>query len=548
MRGRTLGAITLAFAESARSYNPDDLALAEDLARRAATAMDNARLYREAQTAQQRYYDLVQGIEAIVWEADPLTLRYTFVSRQAEELLGYSVERWLSDPHFFPSMLHPEDRALLGADEGASRLPGVGDDMEFRVTASDGRVLWVHASAHRPAAAPGGPDRILGLMIDITERKLAEEALLRSEANLASAQRIAHLGSWDWNVVTGQEHWSDEVYRIFGFSPRALTPSYELFMQSVHPDDREYVREADRAALIDGADYDIEFRVVRPDGEVRFVHEQAELIHDDTGRVVRMLGTALDVTEQKQAEAQRAGLLAQVERALAHRNQFLLIASHELKTPVTLLMGYGQMLRSKADRSQDEELARSVKVIVRQADRMARLIDDLMDVSRIEAGEIAFDMQVFELCSALAEVTDEVRPSQPDFEFNLVQPAGQVWVRGDRIRIQQVITNLVTNAVKYSTDRKQVDVELVREGGDATVLVRDYGLGIPDQQQSSVFRLYFRGDNVSPDNYGGLGLGLYISKNIVDRHGGDISVQSKEGVGSAFSFSLPALERSPVTA
>lgn len=370
-------------------------------------------------------------------------------------------------------------------------------------------------------------------------RKTSEQELRQSQENLALAQQIAHLGSWDWNLVTGREQWSDEVYRIFGYTPGEITPSYDTFIEAVHPDDRESVRLAVTRALTDGVPYSVEHRIILRDGSERVVHERGEVQYDADRRPVRMFGTVYDVTERKQAEQQRTELLAQVERALELRNQFLSIASHELKTPITLLKGYSQVLAARAEAAGQPGLQKPVEVILRQADRMTTLVNDLLDISRIESGRMQFDFATFDLAASIREVVGEVQISAPEFHFRVTQPESPLLVYADRSRLQQVITNLLTNAVKYSMDRREAAVDIQRDGAQAVVSVTDYGIGIPEEQQSQVFELYFRGANASTSNYGGLGLGLYISRTIVERHGGRIGLESQQGEGSRFWFSIP---------
>ncbi len=376
---------------------------------------------------------------------------------------------------------------------------------------------------------------------DITERKRAEEGLRRSEASLAEAQRIAHLGNWEWNLDSGEVRWSDEAYRIYGFEPGEIDPTYETFWNLVHPEDREYVREAIHAALHHGQPYDFEHRIVRPDGETRTVSRQGEVARDATERPVRVVGTVLDITERRRAQEE-------VERALELRNRFLSIASHELRTPVTMIKGYAQVLRRRAEQGGDTGLLRPLEVVNRQVDRMAALIDDLLEVSRIESGRLEFEQAPFDLGDALREVVDEVAMATPGFALRVDERVKDLWVRGDWVRIQRVVTNLLTNAVKYSGERKEVDIALGREGDRAVVSVTDYGIGIPREQQHQVFELYFRASNVSSGHYGGLGLGLYISKTIVERHGGEMWVESRETGGSIFRFSLPLLYEGADTA
>ncbi|MDP9382380.1 MAG: ATP-binding protein [Chloroflexota bacterium] len=374
------------------------------------------------------------------------------------------------------------------------------------------------------------------------ERRWAQEELSRSEASLAAAQRIAHLGNWEQDLATGEERWSDEVYRIYGYAPQQFRPTYETFLNCVHPEDREYVRRTVDESLRNRIPYNIEHRVLRPDGAERIVQGQGELVLDDRNAPVRIVGTVQDITERKKAEQQREELLAEVEHALELRNQFLSLASHELKTPVTSIKGFAQILYQRATRQQSSDMLRPLQLMNRQVERLERLIADLLDVSRMETGQIPLEMLPFDLNSVVEEVIGEAAIAARGLTLDYDKQSELLWVRGDSERIRQVLTNLLNNAVKYSGARREITVVSRREGDWGLVSVRDYGIGIPREQQPEVFDLYFRGANAPTDNYGGLGLGLYISRNIIERHGGSIWLESEEGKGSTFSFALPLIE------
>ncbi len=265
------------------------------------------------------------------------------------------------------------------------------------------------------------------------------------------------------------------------------------------------------------------------------------LAEDLARRAAVAIDNAWLYTERKRADEQKNELLVQVRQALDLRNQFLSIASHELKTPITLLKGYAHVLHRQAQRKGDEALLKPLRVINRQVERMTNLVDNLLDVSRIESGRIEFETAPFDLVAAVEDAVGDMRVSTPDLLLRLDRGTEDVWVRGDRPRIEQAIMNLLVNAVKYSDKRREVDVSIGRQGNYAVVSVADHGIGIPQEQQGQVFDLYFRAANAPANNYGGLGLGLYISKVIIERHGGTIGVLSEEGKGSTFHFTLPVL-------
>ncbi|MDP9379618.1 MAG: PAS domain S-box protein [Chloroflexota bacterium] len=375
------------------------------------------------------------------------------------------------------------------------------------------------------------------------ERKRVEEAVRESEARKAAVLESA------LDAIITMDHegrvveWNPAAERTFGYRQEEAL-GREMAELIIPPSLRELHRRGLTRYLATGEGPAIgrrlELTAIRLGGTEFPVELAITRIASDGPPV--FTGYVRDITERKRAEQQKDELLAQVERALELRNQFLSIASHELRTPVTLLKGYAQVLYQRATQKADMGLLKPLGVISRQTERIAALVNDLLDVSRIEKGTIEFEMLPFDLNEALSQTLDETRVSAPDFVFQIDEKERGLWVRGDRTRIQQVISNLVTNAVKYSSKSKQVDVRIGRDGADAVVSVTDYGIGIPKEQQADVFRLYFRGANVSAKHYGGLGLGLFISKGIIERHGGNIRVNSEEGRGSTFYFSLPTID------
>ncbi|WP_166178451.1 sensor domain-containing protein [Rubrobacter tropicus] len=264
----------------------------------------NGRDVTERKEAEGRYRTLVEQIPAVSYidRADGSdTPLYT--SPQIEEMLGYTPEEWLTG-RLWPQRLHTEDRErILAADERFERNGGRFDE-EYRLLARDGSVVWVREQAVLIRDEAGEPLHWQGVLFDMTERKEAEEAVRKSEIRLAEAQRLAHLGGWEWDVRTGKISWSDEVYRIYGLAPQEFVPSFERFMKIVHPEDRERLSEVINGALVGHKPYDVEHRIVRPNGEVRWLHRRAEVVRDEAGEPLRVVGTVHDLTQRKALEAQ----------------------------------------------------------------------------------------------------------------------------------------------------------------------------------------------------------------------------------------------------
>lgn len=448
-----------------------------------------------------------------------------------EDLLGKNVHETIHAQHSEVGSRQGEECPLLTVLHSGNTYRMDDDTFITR----DGRMFPVSYTSS-PILTDG---RVTGAVVafrDITESKRAEEAVQESEARLRAvldnSTAIIYVKDPDGRYMLVNRR-LEELFHVTQEQVIGKT-DHDIFSEEV----ANAFMENDRKVLDSGMPLELEEVAPHDDGLHTYISVKVPL-KNAMGQPYAVCGISTDITRRKLAEDQKEEMLAQVERALELRGQFLSVASHELKTPVTLLKGYAQVLHQRAHLEGDIQTLKPLRVMNRQVDRMTRLIDDLLDVSRIEGGKIRFEMQPFHLNQALGEVISEVRMTAPEFELRVDERAADLWVMGDRARIQQVMTNLLTNAVKYSGMRKEVDVSIQREGDRAVVSVTDYGIGIPEGSQSGVFGLYFRAPNASVNNYGGLGMGLYISKRIIDRHGGTIGFVSEEGQGSTFYFSLP---------
>ncbi len=452
--------------------------------------------------------------------------------------LGYPAEELLARPAV--DFVHPEDRARTR--ERLAKLirgetPG---DFENRYRCRDGSYRWL---AWRSI---GDPEQglIYAIARDITDKRRAREALRRSQANLAEAQQLAHLGSWDYSweaddPTVGELSWSRELYRIFGLDPDRLPPALEDFWTFAHPADRGLVESAFDQALRQGTALDLEYRIVRLDGGERVIHAQAGAAAGNPGEGWRTTGSALDVTERIRAKKA-------LERASRARSEFLANMSHEIRTPMNAIIGMTRFLRKADLPPREQTYAENIKT---SADGLLQIIDDILDFSKIEAGKLRVETTDFPLRRTLDGVMVLLAPRARRRGIELRSAVAETvpdGLRGDPMRLRQVLLNLVGNAIKF-TDQGSVEVGVEVAGGEDAVrirfAVRDTGIGIPPEVQGQLFTPFTQADSSTTRNYGGTGLGLAISQRIVGLMGGKIELESAPRAGSTFSFTLP-FERS----
>jgi two-component system CheB/CheR fusion protein len=419
-------------------------------------------------------------------------------------------------------------------------LAGEEVTFETRVVYKNGPPRDVRASymPHRDSSG-----RVRGFVVlsnDITEIRNAERALRRSEHMLERSQSTAHVGSWEvvladtGGAPVGTVRWSDETYRMFGYEPGGLALTHESFFDLIHPEDRERIRGASAEEIQRGAPAENEFRVLRPDGTVRFMHTWISFERDAAGQPVRMIGTCQDVTELKRAEMD----LREADR---RKDEFLAMLSHELRNPLAPILSAVEIIEHADPR--DEALRSAYQaVIARQVQHMKRLLDDLLDVSRVSQGKIELRRQRVELATLLLQAVEVSRPLMIEKRQQLALTLAQapMPLDADPTRIVQVFANLINNAAKYTDPGGHIALASVVEGGEAVVKVRDDGKGMTSELLARAFDLFVQETRSFDRAQGGLGIGLTLVRTLVKMHGGSVMAGSDgPGRGSEFVVRLP---------
>ena len=392
---------------------------------------------------------------------------------------------------------------------------------------------------------PDGRFGVVCYFYDLTERRQFEEKLRESEKRLRLVLQTARIGIFIYDLQSEKIEWSPEHYEIFGAD--SFDGTLEAYKKFVHPDDLNFVMSLFEYSLSNNAAFQPEFRIIRPDGEIRWVGNFGNAEYDPNGNPVRFLSTVFDITERKNAEFDRLEMLErernlrrEAEYANRSKDEFLAILSHELRTPLNSISGWVHMLlQNDLDA---ETTRRAVEVIARNVGMQNTLIEDLLDVSRIISGKMRLETEVISFISVIESALDAVRPfarqRQIEIELNLDPTADEII--GDKHRIQQIVGNLLTNAIKFSPENRTITLTLSREGKTAKFAVKDEGIGISRELLPSVFDRFRQADASSKRKYSGLGLGLTIVKHLVELHGGTISAFSEgENRGAEFVVELP---------
>lgn len=465
------------------------------------------------------------------------------------QLTGYSKEELLA---LGPGDLtHPDD---LAAEEALlarvldGQQPSASSAKRYR--RKDGREIWVQITRSLVRDGAGQAQFGLAFVEDITERMRATEALQHSEATFAAAFNDGPVILTITRLADGRITQVNERFlALTGYTREEVIGRTPLELNLwVHPQQRDdglqHLRQGH--TLREG---EADFRM--KDGSIRTCLLFATMLDVHGERSV--LTALTDITERRRAEAERARLAeenarlyadeqrarAEAEAAVRLRDEFLSVATHELRTPLTALLGNAQLLQRRAQREGllGERDRRTLEAMIEQIKRLNLMMGELLDITRLAAGRITLERRSLDLCALVGRVVEELRPTQKRHRLLLALPDMPVPLLADEMRLAQVVTNLIQNACKYSPAESEVAIRVEADADLARLVVADQGIGIPQQDQPRLFERYFRAPNAA--QIPGMGLGLYLVKEIVELHGGTVAVTSVEGQGSTFTVMLP---------
>ncbi|AUX25798.1 histidine kinase [Sorangium cellulosum] len=508
----------------------------------------------EVDVQRERYRLVARAIKDAIWDWD---LRTDQVERNPTfyEVFRYAPEQVEPAGSWWTDRIHPEDRdrVVRGIDE-VVRGEGDGWSDHYRVYRGDGSLARVFDRAYVLRDAGGTAIRVVGSLVDLTERFQMESALRDREDRLRLATWAADVGTWRIDLGTWFDTRDASLNRILGLEEIETTQDVSDWMSRVHPEDRDAVIDMHRRCVNERCVYDIIHRIVRPDGSIRWVHDRGRIICDPQGAALFLTGAVVDITGLKQLEEERTELLRREQRALAQsegdrlraeeanriKDEFLAIVSHELRTPLTAILGWARLIKER--KLDPERLQQGMAAIERSAQAQAQIVDDILMVSRIITGKVRLSTHPVDVAAVIAAAVDTITPtaSAKDVEVCVELDEDLGRVSGDRDRLQQVLWNLLSNAVKFTPKRGRVAVRARRAGAQVAISVTDTGKGIDRAFLPYVFDRFRQGDSSPSRAHGGLGLGLSIVRHLVELHGGAVEAESEgAGRGATFTVTLP---------
>ncbi len=512
-------------------------------------------LMNALQESEEHFHTMVNAIPQLAWIA------------RADGYIHWYNERWYSYTGTTPKQLEgwgwksvhdPEVLPKVLEHWKASIVTGQMFDMELPLRGADGIFRSFLTRILPLKDASGDIIQWFGTSTDVTELKKAEadlkeardsleekvnertkeldkayNLLKESGKKLAEAQKMSHIGNWEWGITTDKAYWSDELRRIFRRTSRKVDPTYNEYLSYVHPEDRAYVENAFKEA-INGKPYSIDHRIILANGEERTVHIKSEAIFDEKKIPIRVKGIVQDITERKNVEEVLKLKLTELSRSNEELEQFAYVASHDLQEPLWMITGYLQLLQRRYQGELDDKADKYIHFAVDGAFRMQNLINDLLEFSRVTTTtrEPEFTDCEFILNQVLSNLELFIKENNATVSKDPLPV-----VMADSIQLVQVFQNLIINGIKFHSEvAPKIHISVEKKAKEWVFSVQDNGIGIDPQYFKTIFEIFKRLDK--REEYSGTGIGLAICRKIVERYGGHIWVESELGKGSTFYFTL----------
>jgi PAS domain S-box-containing protein len=490
--------------------------------------------------AEKQYRELVERVPVVIYSAEPGPAgRWFYVSPRIELLSGFTPEEWLADPNLWYSLLDPKDRDKFNKGENLALAEGRQFQMEYQLRRRDGSTVWVRDESLNVTAGDLGDTKIVqGYLLDITEQKHMQETLRETELLYRTLVEQTSVVIYRDTAEEGGPsiYISPQIENMIGYSPAEFSTQPDFWQSLLHPDDKEMVFNVIDQIIKTGKSITCEYRLKSKSGGWVWLRDEAALVKDKNGKPLYIQGVYMDITKQKLMEDQRESLIKELEAKNTELERFTYTVSHDLKAPLITMGGFLGFLEQDALSGNIERLKSDVQRISGANSKMQQLLNELLELSRIgrlinPPEDIPFEQIVRE---SLSRVESQLKQRQVEVRVGSGLPV----IRGDRVRLVEVVQNLLENAAKFIEDQSDPEIEIgsTTDGGDQIFFVRDNGIGIDPKYHAKIFELF---NKLNPKAEG-TGIGLALVKRIIEVHGGKIWVESDSGKGATFYFTLPS--------
>ncbi|MFB0526822.1 MAG: PAS domain S-box protein [bacterium] len=497
--------------------------------------------------SEEKYRQLIENLQEGIWAIDKDS-NTTFVNPRMAEMLGYTTDEMIGK-HLFSFM---DERSVEIAQRLLKRREsGIGEQHDFEFVRKDGTRLYVTLETTPIFDSKRNYMGAIAGVMDISRRKQAENALRLSEERYALAQRVANIGSWDWDIRTGNLKWSEKIEPMFGFGRGEFAGTYEAFLECVHPEDRQYVVDSVNACIEKGRDYDIEHRIVWPDGRIRWVSETGNVIRDENNKAIRMLGIVRDITERKRAEEVLKRDKETFERLVNERTKELFKAqaeldkakrlsdlgtlaatvAHELRNPLGVIKTASYNIRRKRQNALVDKHLDNIEKKIWESEQ---IINNLLGYSRIKIPSYE-KIKIYDVLNECITFTKRRFYKQNVSVVKKFLSPKKKFIKADPLQIREIVNNILTNAYQSITNKKgKIEIEAKDDrNGFFEISFKDNGIGIDKEDLGRIFEPFFTRKSK------GTGLGLTICNELVNLHGGKIDIESEKGKGTTVTISLP---------
>ncbi|WP_324282845.1 PAS domain S-box protein [Cyanobacterium aponinum UTEX 3221] len=519
---------------------------------------EQKRAEKALKQSESRYRKIVETANEGIWILNKKGIT-TFVNQTLADMLGYSIEN-IWGKSFLSFM--KDSQKVVAQQLFEKRIRGVSEQHDFQFVRADGSPLWGIVSTSPIFNDEGEFIGALGMITDISDRKLIESHINELSKRLQLAVESAQIGIWELDLKTQKLTWDEQMYKLYDI-PIGTPCYYKTWTNTLHPEDFEDTVNLFERASLDLAKYDTVFRVIHSDGKIIYIKANGMLEKDGEGKPLKMIGINYDITPQKEAEIvlresneNLEKINIELEKTTRMKDEFLASMSHELRTPLNSILGLSEALKEQVFGTLNQKQLDSLNNIHRSGGHLLDLINDILDLAKIESGKTEFNFSLVDVVSLSLDSLNFIRylAEKKNITLTFINeiPSSHKLCQIDDRRIRQALINLLNNGIKFTPEggKIKLKINLVTkinstyqelETGETFIhfSVTDTGIGIAEENISKLFQTFVQIDSRLNRQYAGTGLGLALVKRIVDAHGGFVGVESEINQGSCFSFYLP---------